>query len=79
MSGSRFEVRDEEEYFIFVDRDNVSSRGIVSQQFVCGAFPGVLQALMEWVTGHTHQVEEIECRTMEYPADVFRITTARKE
>ncbi|MBU7009779.1 MAG: hypothetical protein HXS46_03755 [Theionarchaea archaeon] len=39
----------------------------------------MLQALMEWVTGHTHEVEEIECRAMGYSADVFRIAKDRKE
>jgi predicted hydrocarbon binding protein len=74
LEESRFEIREEEDYLIFIDRDNVSSSGITSDTPVCGAFVGVLQALMEWVTGHPHDVEEIECRAMGYPADVFQIS-----
>ncbi len=79
LEESRFEIREEEDCMIFIDRDNVSSSGITSEKPVCGAFVGVLQALMEWVTGHAHEVEEIECRAMGYSADVFRIAKAIKE
>ncbi|MGD2248813.1 MAG: 4-vinyl reductase [Candidatus Methanofastidiosia archaeon] len=75
----RFELEEDEDYFIFTDRDNVSSGGMTSEHPVYGAFVGVLQALMEWVTGHPHEVEEIKCRAMGDTADVFRISKLRKE
>jgi predicted hydrocarbon binding protein len=79
LNESRFELQEDDNFFIFTDRDNVSSSGITAKKPACGAFVGVLQALMEYVTGHPHTVEEIECRAMGHPADVFKISKARKE
>lgn len=79
LNEPRFELKEDEDYFVFTDRDNVSSGGITSRQPVCGAFVGVLQALMEQITGHLHEVEEIECRATGHPTDVFRIPKAKKE
>lgn len=79
LSQPRFELQEDEDFFIFTDRDNVSSSGMTAQKPVCGAFVGVLYALMELVTGHPHEVEEIECRAMGHSADVFRIMKRRRE
>lgn len=75
----RIEVREVEDYFIVVDKDWHESEGIVSTVPGCGVYVGMLQYSMEWITGHLHEVEEIECRAMGHPADVFRIAKARKE
>jgi predicted hydrocarbon binding protein len=40
---------------------------------VCGHIVGELQYFVEWITGHEHKVEEIECRAAGHPADVFRV------
>jgi predicted hydrocarbon binding protein len=32
--------------------------------------------MVEWITGHPHKVEEIECRAMGHPADVFKVAKA---
>ncbi|MBU7016175.1 MAG: hypothetical protein HXS44_01605 [Theionarchaea archaeon] len=74
----RFELREEEDYFLFTDRDRYESEGIRSEAPVCGIIAGTFQTMVEWITGHKHKVEEIECRAMGYPADVFRIWKARE-
>lgn len=75
----RFELREEEDYFLLIDRDRYESEGITSEAPVCGIIVGTLQAMIEWITGHKHKVEEVECRAMGYPADVFKIWKAREE
>ena len=75
----RFELREEEDYFLLTDRDRYESEGITSEAPVCGIIAGTFQTMVEWITGHKHKVEEIECRAMGYPADVFRIWKARED
>lgn len=67
------ELHEEEEFFLLVYRDSFESEKIQSEAPVCGATLGSLQYGMEWITRHPHTVEEIECRAMGNPADVFRI------
>ncbi|MBU7047410.1 MAG: hypothetical protein HXS54_13335, partial [Theionarchaea archaeon] len=74
----RFELREEEDYFLFTDRDRYESEGITSEAPVCGIIAGTFQAMVEWITGHKHKVEEIECRAMGDSEDVFRIWKARE-
>ncbi len=74
----RFELREEEDYFLLIDRDRYESEGITSETPVCGIIVGTFQAMMEWITGHKHKVEEVECRAMGDPADVFKIWKARE-
>lgn len=79
LDTPQFELLEEEDYFLIINRDNYMSKGVTSQTPVCGVTVGNLQAMMEWITGHPHEVEEIECRAMGHPADVFRIWKTRKE
>jgi predicted hydrocarbon binding protein len=71
---NRIELKEEDSYFLLIDKDYPESDGISSETPVCGIYQGMLQSMMEWITGHHHKVEEIECRAMGYPADVFRIS-----
>jgi len=79
LDRPRFELQEEGDYFLIIDRDNPMSEKLTSQTPVCSTFVGMLQELMERTTGHPHDVEEIECRAMGYPADVFRISKVRRE
>lgn len=72
----RLELREEKEYFLLIDRDFLGSEGVVSVEPVCHVYVGMLQCLMERVTGHEHKVEEIECKAVGHPYDVFRIAKA---
>jgi predicted hydrocarbon binding protein len=74
----RVELREEEDYFIYIDKDQYASEGIVSREPVCNGYVGIIEYLMEWITGHKHEVEEIECRATGDPADVFRIAKVHK-
>lgn len=72
------EIREEEDHFLVTEKSSTESEGVVSQSPVCNIYAGLLYELMEWITGHSHDVEEIECRAQGYPADVFRISKAKK-
>jgi predicted hydrocarbon binding protein len=76
---SLVEIHEQEDCFIFIQRENLESEGIESQTPVCGVALGIIEALVEWVTGHPHEVKEIECRAMGGSADVFRISKAVKQ
>jgi predicted hydrocarbon binding protein len=78
-SGPIIELQENEDYFIIVHKDRFESDGISSQEPVCGVYTGMLQFAVEWAAGHPHEVKEIECRAMGYPADVFRVAKARQE
>lgn len=75
----RMEVREEDEYFLLIDKDNFESEGMSSDTPVCNTCVGRLQYTIEWITGRPHQIEEIECRAMGHPFDVFRISKAPQE
>lgn len=70
------EIREEKDYFYLIQQDNLESEGITSQQPVCCVERGIIEALMEWITGHPHEVEEVECRAMGNAVDVFRVSKA---
>lgn len=76
LGSNRFELQEEPEYFLFIDRDYEGSEGVIANSPVCGFQTGMLQYAMEWITGTPHRVEEIECRAMGHPADVFKIWKA---
>lgn len=76
LDTHQIELLEEEDYFLIINRDNYMSEGVTSQTPVCGVTVGNLQAMMEWITGHQHKIEEIECRAMGHSADVFRIEKA---
>lgn len=73
------ELLEEDDCFLIIHRDRFESEEIISNTPVCNVFVGNLQYAIEWITGHPHEVKEIECRAMGDPADVFRISKARKE
>lgn len=75
----RVELREEDNHFIYTDWDNYLTDGIKSQTPVCSFYIGELRYLTEWITGHAHEVEEIECRATGRLADVFRISKDYKE
>jgi predicted hydrocarbon binding protein len=70
---SRFELKDEGDYFLLVDNDNPSTKGVSSDTNMCYMYIGQFQYLLEWATGKHHTVEIIECSATGYPRDVFRI------
>lgn len=72
-------VEEEEDYFLLIYKDHFESDGIVSNNPVCGVAEGTIHYVIEWVTGHAHEIEEIECRAMGHPTDVFRIWKKKKE
>lgn len=67
------ELREDEDHFLIIHKDRFESDGITSDIPVCNLFVGNIQYAVEWITGHPHKVEEIECRAMGHSADVFRI------
>ena len=67
------ELQETEDYFLIIHKDRFESEGITSDVPVCNVFVGNLQHTLEWITGYSHKVEEIECRALGHPADVFRI------
>ncbi|MBU7017144.1 MAG: hypothetical protein HXS49_10350 [Theionarchaea archaeon] len=69
----RIEIREEEDCFLLIDKDNFESKGITSDTPMCATCVGRLQYLMEWITGHTYDIREIECRAMGDQFDVFRV------
>ena len=75
----RIELREEEDYFIIIEREGWESEDVISQTPVCDINVGIIGALMEWATGHPHEVKEVECRAMGHPCDVFRITKSHTE
>jgi predicted hydrocarbon binding protein len=76
---SPIELQEGEDSFLVSDRAWFESEGVTSTQPACGFLVGMLQYIMEWITGNEHHVEEIECRSTGCPADVFKILKAKKE
>jgi predicted hydrocarbon binding protein len=73
------DLQEDDDYFLVIQKVNLVSEGVTSQVPVCGVYVGTIEYFMEWITGHKHKVEEIECKAMGYPADVFRVAKARQE
>ena len=73
------DLQEKNDCFLITYRDNLESEGVTSQIPVCGVLVGMVEYVMEWITGHKHEVKEIECRAMGYPADVIRISKAIQE
>ncbi|MBU7024162.1 MAG: hypothetical protein HXS40_08330 [Theionarchaea archaeon] len=74
-----YEIQEKEDCFVLIDTDRYESEGITSQEPVCGVFVGAAEAIVEWITGKYHEVEEIECRAMGHTVDVFRVSKTAKE
>jgi predicted hydrocarbon binding protein len=73
-----FEIQEKEDCFLIIDKDRYESEGIKSDTPVCGVYIGAAEAIVEWITGHSHEVEEIECRALGHSADIFKIVKASK-
>ncbi len=76
LYSPRLEVKEQEDCFLLIDKDNFESNGVTSDQPMCATCVGRLQYLIEWITGHPHKVEEIQCRSMGDPVDIFRVSKA---
>jgi predicted hydrocarbon binding protein len=72
-------VEEEEDYFLLIYKDHFESDGIISNNPVCGVAEGTLHYVVEWATGHAHEVDEMECRAMGHPTDVFSIWKTKKD
>ncbi|MBU7023285.1 MAG: hypothetical protein HXS40_03880 [Theionarchaea archaeon] len=73
------DVQENDDHFLVIQKGSFMSEGVTSQVPACAVLVGAIEYSIEWVTGHRHKVEEIECRAMGYPADVFRISKAAEE
>lgn len=78
-SADFVEIQEKEECFILIQKDNIESEGITSSVPACGVTLGIIEALVEWITGHPHEVREIECRAMGHSADVFEVSKKPKK
>lgn len=79
-SAPLVELKEQEDCFLLIQRENIESDGITSETPVCYIALGIIDALVAWITGHEHEIKEIQCRAMGDSADVFRIAKAsRKE
>ena len=70
------EILEQDDCFLLVQRENIMGSKITSDKPVCGITLGIIEALVEWITGHSHEVKEIECTAMGHPADIFRVSKA---
>ncbi len=77
--ASLVEIREEKDCFYLIQKENLESEGIKSDVPVCCVARGIIEALIEWITGHPHEVVEVECRAMGDPADVFKIYKEHKK
>ncbi|MBU7017609.1 MAG: hypothetical protein HXS44_08870 [Theionarchaea archaeon] len=75
----RYELQDKGDYILMIDRDNPMSENLKSQAPVCSTIVGFLQEMLKGLPGNPLDVEEIECRAMGHPADVFRVSRVTKE
>ena len=78
MYKTHIELREEESCILCINRSNFESEEVISTIPVCGAFVGILQYVIEQVTENPYQVEEVECRALGHPADVFKITRVKE-
>jgi predicted hydrocarbon binding protein len=79
FEGPHTELQEEKDCFLIIERDCFLSEDIISQTPVCFVYVGELDYLVYWITGHRHEVKEIECRTLGHSADVFKIWKVRNE
>jgi len=77
--GPHSKYIEEENYFLFYVYDFFMSDEVSSDNPVCDINVGMFEHFMKWITGHHHKVEEIECRAMGDPADVFKIWKAHDD
>lgn len=73
LGKNRYELRENDDYFLFIDYDYEGSEGVISDSPVCGFLMGMVDYAVEWITGTPHKTEEIQCRAMGHSSDVIRI------
>jgi hypothetical protein len=73
LGKDRYEIIEEKDYFLFIDKDYEGSEGITADRPMCGYLLGMLHYAIEWICGHPHTIEEIECRCMGHSTDTFKI------
>ena len=73
------EVQEDDQTFIVSIGGLFISDGIQADTPVCYAYVGILESLIEWITGHHHEVREIQCVAMGDPLDVFQISKIRND
>jgi predicted hydrocarbon binding protein len=74
LVSSTTELREGEDCFFLIEKNWIESEGKSSEMPVCVLTVGIIQHVLEWITGREYVVEEIECRAMGCPADVFKIS-----
>ncbi|MBU6997986.1 MAG: hypothetical protein HXS41_12105 [Theionarchaea archaeon] len=74
LVSSTTELREGKDCFFLIEKDWVESEGKSSETPVCVLTAGIIQQVLEWITGCEYAVEEVECRAMGCPADVFKIS-----
>jgi predicted hydrocarbon binding protein len=67
------ELHEYNSHFLLVYKEHFESENVVAQKPVCNIFLGTIQYVVEWITENPHKVEEIECRALGCPADIFKI------
>ncbi|MBU7014865.1 MAG: hypothetical protein HXS52_02210 [Theionarchaea archaeon] len=72
----KVELREEDDCFLLINGANFESEDVSSNTPVCKITLGILQYVVEWISGNPHEVKEIECRAAGGSADVFRISKA---
>ncbi len=72
------EVKEEQDHFLFIHKQWHTSEGVNADMPVCTDLVGMIEYLVEWITGKKHEVKEIECRAQGGSADVVRIAKAGK-
>lgn len=77
LYDTTMELQEKDGSFFLVNAGYFESEKVVSPVPVCGTFVGILQYTAEWITGHPHDVEEIQCRAMGDPVDVFKIAKVK--
>lgn len=73
------DLQEDSDCFLVIQKYNPVSDKVTSEVPICGVLVGTIEYMVEWITGHKHEVEEIECRAMGYPADVIRISKTIQE
>jgi predicted hydrocarbon binding protein len=73
------DVQEDDQYFTVSIKGLFISDGVAADAPVCHAYVGILEYLVEWITGHDHEVREIQCVAMGDDTDVFQISKVRRD
>jgi predicted hydrocarbon binding protein len=73
------DIQEDDQWFIVSIKGLFISDGVRADTPICHAYVGILEYLVEWITGHRHEVREIQCVAMGDEADVFQISKQRTD